>query len=221
MAITARCLSRRWYTARSSGGTAPAAGGSRGGAGRPRLPEDRAVPGLPWEADPASRLLPDRLWAAVPGPRWAEAPGPRRLAAAALAAVPVAAALEAPAAASEAAPEAAALAAGPGAGALAEAPAAGASAGAAPEAEASGAVPVAEALADAVNQRSSPARRYAAPDFVWREEILNMLKRAYVEITNICNLHCDFCPGTRREKRCIPPGRGTPLAEYRDRKSVV
>ena len=28
-----------------------------------------------------------------------------------------------------------------------------------------------------------------------------MLKRAYVEITNICNLRCEFCPGTRRETR--------------------
>ena len=28
-----------------------------------------------------------------------------------------------------------------------------------------------------------------------------MLKRAYIEITNICNLACSFCPGTRREQR--------------------
>lgn len=32
-----------------------------------------------------------------------------------------------------------------------------------------------------------------------------MLKRAYVEITNICNLHCSFCPGTRREKAIMSP----------------
>ncbi len=32
-----------------------------------------------------------------------------------------------------------------------------------------------------------------------------MLKRAYVEITNICNLSCDFCPGTRREGRIMTP----------------
>ena len=25
-----------------------------------------------------------------------------------------------------------------------------------------------------------------------------MMNRVYVEITNICNLHCDFCPGTTR-----------------------
>lgn len=28
-----------------------------------------------------------------------------------------------------------------------------------------------------------------------------MLKRAYVEITNVCNLRCAFCPGTRRAPR--------------------
>ena len=25
-----------------------------------------------------------------------------------------------------------------------------------------------------------------------------MFNRAYVEITNVCNLHCDFCPGPAR-----------------------
>ena len=33
-----------------------------------------------------------------------------------------------------------------------------------------------------------------------------MLKKAYVEITNICNLHCAFCPGTRRAPRAMTPG---------------
>ena len=28
-----------------------------------------------------------------------------------------------------------------------------------------------------------------------------MLRKAYLEITNICNLSCSFCPGTKREKR--------------------
>lgn len=32
-----------------------------------------------------------------------------------------------------------------------------------------------------------------------------MLKRAYVEITNVCNLRCSFCPGTGREKRFLSP----------------
>ena len=30
-----------------------------------------------------------------------------------------------------------------------------------------------------------------------------MLKKAYVEITNACNLRCAFCPGTKREKRAM------------------
>ncbi len=30
-----------------------------------------------------------------------------------------------------------------------------------------------------------------------------MLKKAYVEITNRCNLHCAFCPGTRRAPRSM------------------
>ncbi len=30
-----------------------------------------------------------------------------------------------------------------------------------------------------------------------------MLKKAYLEITNICNLACSFCPGTAREKRML------------------
>ena len=28
-----------------------------------------------------------------------------------------------------------------------------------------------------------------------------MYSRAYVEITNICNRSCSFCPGTKREKK--------------------
>lgn len=30
---------------------------------------------------------------------------------------------------------------------------------------------------------------------------MKKLKKAYLEITNVCNLKCAFCPGTRREKR--------------------
>ena len=48
-----------------------------------------------------------------------------------------------------------------------------------------------------------------------------MFKRAYVEITNVCNLHCSFCPGTRREKRFLPPeefriisGKLRPCTDY-------
>ncbi len=45
-----------------------------------------------------------------------------------------------------------------------------------------------------------------------------MLKRAYVEITNICNLRCSFCPGTGREGRFLPPEEFRTLArKLRDR----
>jgi len=30
-----------------------------------------------------------------------------------------------------------------------------------------------------------------------------MLRKAYLEISNICNLACSFCPGTRREKASL------------------
>ena len=31
------------------------------------------------------------------------------------------------------------------------------------------------------------------------------LKKAYLEITNVCDLHCEFCPGTRREPGLLSP----------------
>jgi radical SAM protein with 4Fe4S-binding SPASM domain len=31
-----------------------------------------------------------------------------------------------------------------------------------------------------------------------KDEWLNMIKKAFIEITNVCNLSCDFCPGTSR-----------------------
>ena len=37
--------------------------------------------------------------------------------------------------------------------------------------------------------------------------------RVYLEITNICNLHCRFCPGTKRQPRFLSPAEFTVLLE--------
>ena len=34
---------------------------------------------------------------------------------------------------------------------------------------------------------------------------MHQLKKAYLEITNVCNLNCSFCPGTRRPGRFMTP----------------
>ena len=39
------------------------------------------------------------------------------------------------------------------------------------------------------------------------------LKKAYLEITNVCDLHCEFCPGTRREPGLLSPEGFRILAE--------
>ena len=48
-----------------------------------------------------------------------------------------------------------------------------------------------------------------------------MLRKAYLEITNVCNLSCSFCPGTRREPRFLSgeefrvlSGRLRPYTDY-------
>lgn len=38
------------------------------------------------------------------------------------------------------------------------------------------------------------------------------LKKAYLEISNVCNLACSFCPGTKREKGFLMPDRFQILA---------
>lgn len=40
-----------------------------------------------------------------------------------------------------------------------------------------------------------------------------MLKRAYIEITNICNLACSFCPGTQRQRRMMQVDEFRALAQ--------
>lgn len=40
-----------------------------------------------------------------------------------------------------------------------------------------------------------------------------MLKRTYIEITNVCNLRCSFCPGTGRKGEFMTPERFRRLAE--------
>ena len=50
---------------------------------------------------------------------------------------------------------------------------------------------------------------------------MRKLKKAYLEITNVCNLSCSFCPGTRRargfltpEQFCLLAGKLRPHTEY-------
>ena len=50
---------------------------------------------------------------------------------------------------------------------------------------------------------------------------MRQLRKAYLEITNVCNLRCAFCPGTRREPGFLTPedfqtlaGRLQPHTEY-------
>ena len=50
---------------------------------------------------------------------------------------------------------------------------------------------------------------------------MGALKKAYLEITNVCNLRCSFCPGTRRPQGFLSPedfrllaGRLRPHTEY-------
>jgi len=40
-----------------------------------------------------------------------------------------------------------------------------------------------------------------------------MLKRIYLEITNVCNLRCSFCPGTRREPKFMRVDEFSALAD--------
>ena len=40
-----------------------------------------------------------------------------------------------------------------------------------------------------------------------------MFSKLYLEITNVCNLKCSFCPGTRRPRRFLSEGEFRTLAE--------
>ena len=40
-----------------------------------------------------------------------------------------------------------------------------------------------------------------------------MFNRIYLEITNVCNLACSFCPGTERTPRILSPAEFRILAE--------
>ena len=40
-----------------------------------------------------------------------------------------------------------------------------------------------------------------------------MRSRIYIEITNRCNLSCDFCPGTRRPLRTMTPAEFRTLTQ--------
>lgn len=42
---------------------------------------------------------------------------------------------------------------------------------------------------------------------------MKRLKRVYVEITNVCNLHCSFCSPMRREPRFLSRGEFASILE--------
>ena len=42
---------------------------------------------------------------------------------------------------------------------------------------------------------------------------MRMLKKAYLEITNVCNLSCSVCPGTKRPTGFLSPEQFRTLAE--------
>jgi radical SAM protein with 4Fe4S-binding SPASM domain len=44
-------------------------------------------------------------------------------------------------------------------------------------------------------------------EFIYRVVIMKKLKKAYIEITNICNLSCAFCPGTSRKPEFMSADR--------------
>ena len=48
--------------------------------------------------------------------------------------------------------------------------------------------------------------------FTERKSAMRSLRKAYLEITNVCNLSCNFCPGTRREKSFLSPHQFRTLA---------
>ena len=44
-----------------------------------------------------------------------------------------------------------------------------------------------------------------------------MLRKVYLEITNVCNLSCAFCPGTRRPPHFLTTAEFEALTDRRQR----